>query len=334
MNQIDDMPSQPNIDELLLTPFFNQIDENSTSILAQDEELIANYTSYDLFCLKTRLLLFLKEDEMVQFKKVLLNNRMVVTIKILDGSIERNLTPNEKEQLKGYINEITEEIIISNGRKERSYCLLYYYNTSINIPEEYQQLILPYLEIETDTAKIKIRNSQVFASIPETYNFKNYQEIYEELNIKIVTMLKNAYKEGYIPCDQNFKGNWELVQVNKNTCKPNWNYPSFIPDKSKFLFDRYNNFKINIRIPDNQSFYHLVAKHINPVTFISGYLQFLPNNINEVRQIYTLVEYLKTQDYSFKVSINRLPYKPKKIPENCVIYTLNEGLFPVVISTK
>lgn len=336
---VSSFPSQPYIENILITPFFQQIDITAGTAIDPDiDEMATNYKSYDLFCLKTRLLFYLKSTETVQFKKVLLKDRMMITIDILDGAIEQDLDKKRKYDIQSYIDDICEDIIISKGRNERPTCLVYYYNHNMNIPEEYQRLIISHLEIEkmndSEFTKISIINDKVFARLPEIYNKKSYQAIYQELNDKIVKLLQKAYNNAYIPCDEEFTKRWDLIKVNKTLCKPCWDYPLFIPDKAKFLFDRYKKTLINIPVPRNTSFYHLVAMYISPVTFVSGNIQFEPKNIKEVYEVYTVIDYLKSQDYSFEVKTIRYARIPDKLQENSVVYTLSDGLFPIVVSYK
>lgn len=326
--------NQPSSIHLLKTPYYKDVD--TTPEIIEDgynEELKGNYSSYELFCLKTRLFIYLNRGEDIQFRRVNLENRMVVTVNIIDGSNDVNLNNVRFRELQDMINVICDDSTSSINEKKIPYCLIYTPSRYSDIPLEYQRIILPL--IVSEKYSMTVIDDQVYGRLPGESEAENYLEIHSQLNVDMFTMLGRYYEMGYIPCSSEFTKKWNLVEREKGLCSPKWNYPSFIKNKIEFLIDRFLERPLYISVPQDERFYHAICMYIQPLTIIGGSLCLYPNSIEEVRDIFTTVDFVRNSKYEeLVVETTQLPVKPESIPKSCVVYTIDDTLFPIVLSCE
>jgi len=350
--------SQPSSSHILKTPYYEEIDTSPEVLSIKGaDNVVENYQPYDLFCLRTRLYPYLDVGEDIQFVKETLDARRTITIRILNGGQEVQLNMVRLSLLQDRINMICDDTNASKMKGKRAYCLLYRSSSHQNVPprgdfnrrlvsNEYHRIMLPLLNIDKlcsqKNSDIKIVDGDIFIRLDEGFDEDSYQNVHTKLNVAIYQELTRAYERGYLPCSKEFAEKWDMTCLPehqrvfwKEIASPNWNYPSFIPKKINFLVDRYLDKPLDIVVPQKKSFYHMVASYIQPVLFVAGCLRIFPDNMKSVRKTFAILHYIHESDYSsLNIETTQWPVLPEDIPEKCVVYTIDDSLFPIVLSCQ
>lgn len=213
----------------ILTPFTRTIGENGYD----------NYTPYQLFCLKSRLMSYLIQkygDVSAQFISVyedpggtLSGSFTTLSVHITRNSDPIPLSENDRKEIQTWINYIAGTYPF--------YALILDYKIPLYIKGKlidnlWLKSMLPYLIIPDDinpfVEKGKLHGN--FAHLDD-YNLG-----YNTLLADLIDQIEDMYLSGYIVDAKSIADNWDLIPVSDDgkLYKPNWS-DSNIPNMVRFL---------------------------------------------------------------------------------------------------
>lgn len=186
---------------LVITPYYRTIPNVSTNMCTEEADV--NYTPYDLFCLTTKLSLYLIQIKRTYQPTLIsteLNQRMVFTVQVLDGDTPVELTDAERTKLQDVVNKAMES--------PRTCPLFSIYGYS-KFPKVWLSMILPYLTLPP-TVNPYIEEGTIYIELDSK---TDYMGTYNTLTRSLHDQIENYYKLGVITCDQTFAQQWSLIPL-------------------------------------------------------------------------------------------------------------------------
>lgn len=213
----------------ILTPFTRTIGENGYN----------NYTPYQLFCLKSRLMPYLIQkygDVSAQFISVyedpgstLSGSFTTLSVHITRNSDPIPLSENNRKEIQTWVNYI--------AGSTPFYALILDYKIPLYIKGKlidslWLKSILPYLIIPDDINPF-IENGKLHGTFA---HLDDYNLGYNTLLDDLINQIEDMYLGGYIVSAESIAIDWELVPVSDDgkLYKPNWSDWN-IPDMVRFL---------------------------------------------------------------------------------------------------
>lgn len=276
----------------------------------------ANYNSYSLFCLRTRLLSTMENILGPGFSYNIIptpeDDLMYLKLQIVNGSV--NYTPNSKEL--STLQRSVDQIIANYSEQ----CLIFKardisFDDGYVISKAWISTMLPYIKYRPDIS-IKIEGQYVYANLNQ---FGSYDIISIQIEADIIYNLKEMFLQGYVinPPDFIIK-EWQLVKIIGNDdiddynelYRPNWSDSRLLFNKlSGFLMSRYeNNYQMEfdlLFVNNNWVVRHYIIKILNQefddlslIKFTNDKMILQINNINGfsyqmVLNILAIIEYAR-----------------------------------------
>ena len=262
-----------------------------------------NYSSYMIFCLKSRISNWINNNwdntiEVNFVSKIKSNspNKSYLTVQLLVGGDILELDNKMRKELQMYVNTINLEDLKS--------VLLYGFNTKILlttedgyvIPQDWIREVIYYVNINQKLNPF-INEIGLFVEIG---NYPNYSSMYNKLSVNLVQKLREMYNEGYIiEPSEDIIDNWVLVPLDdKNIIYiPTWTdsrITSAYGTMTDFMTTRINGDKdINYYVGNNQVIRHYLAELLKDkeYKFVGYYINIKIEGLNEAQKIATYIEY-------------------------------------------
>lgn len=209
----------------VLTPFERSI-VDLPSLQCQEENDF-NYRPYDLFALKTKILLpigeILKIPVTIGFETIRLNDRMVMTITAYQGS---DFIPFNEEQNRK-ISKLVDRTIIQRPR----HCALIFLDAPTvdlrgrPVPNDFLRNIIPNFELSEELNAI-IEDDMLLIDLSDA---KEYRIEYDNIQERLSKWLTDAYQNAWVKCDEDFAQDFALMPIESDELliedlyEPIWN---------------------------------------------------------------------------------------------------------------
>lgn len=317
------------------TPFYRTIADPQEGCAPEPN---INYTPYDVFCLKTKINLYLYKkwgSEIIpHFQSLLKDNKyqlVIILEKSTPGETEGKITlsPQDHEELSHYV-----EYLVA---KEPKVCLLFsghfpvYSVKGQRLPSSWVTSLLKYVFIPSQLnpyvnpdglyATLEPLNSiyNNSLSIIEGNLVGSYKDLYTAMVMDIQQQLEVFYSSGYILQAGPIASDWSLEPLDDESLvyRPTWSDSRFAPDLVVFLTERLEGATyIKYQIGDNLVLRHEIAKQLGQeVIFFGVWIKFLSSNLQETRQTISIIEKLK-ENISGQVITHRLSSSQEYTPPN------------------
>lgn len=286
---------------MLNTPYYRTLTLSHT--LGCDDLPDANYVSYDVFCLETRLYPLIRSlfgEINLSFVSVNENNRMELKIElsnpvtINDEPKRSNIIHLDDEQrklLQDKINEITSKYI--------SYCLIDINELHIAsgkiYPLPWLISILRYINVPGEYLPFYHLNG-IYVSFNPYGDFKT---AYNTIVNNLLKTVKEYYESGVVYGAGNIAEKWQLKRLDRNEVvgklfRPMWEDKRFAPDLVSFLIRKIQGNKfIKITITENFVRKHKIALEMNklqiPFTIYDNYVKMEANNLRDAQYYASIV---------------------------------------------
>ena len=304
---------------VILTPYYQTVLNRKFNECVEEPDY--NFNSYNLFCLKTRLLprvqkivgndidilygLKQAENKNIIYTTVVLVNYQTVSEKNqvelnVNQSIEEvQLTQDQRKQIQKDVDEIT--------TKNADACLLMSFNEALVdeggkiVPVNWLEKIVPYVQIDgklnsfvNEYGLHLILTAYTGSVIPYTY-LEKYNQVLLDVRSQIISM----YKAGYLYIypynnrDQLIE-KWDLEMVDQEgfLYRPRWYDLRITKDLVKFLQSRIRGEKtISVSIGYNLVYRHMVAQALKGKNIVFNYENVIiyVKNLTETRQILAIL---------------------------------------------
>jgi len=281
------------------TPFYTINGEYNTVIPGVLSEFKSNYTSYDIFCLNTRLLPLAK-DYLIEYSNVLQGDKLVLYVVIkpkkIDEKIDLSHITDQGTRIINIYGKIPEDIErnikiemsdVFSGDLE-GYCLLS--DFSIGLPKKYVKDMISYLSFDCDYI---IRDKKIYINLSK---YVNYDEIYNSMLMDFVDKMKKFYSMGLIKCDEMFAQDMDLIRVKEDLYMPTWK-SSFIDDITDLLYRIKNQENVRLYIGDFTGAYKYIAENIGDNFIIDN--GFLIMRINNFLQLFYILRVIKDAPWTY-----------------------------------
>jgi len=281
------------------TPFYTINGEYNTVIPGVLSEFKSNYTSYDIFCLNTRLLPLAK-DYLIEYSNILQEDKLVLYVVIkpkkIDEEIDLSHITDEGIKIVNIYEEIPADIErnikiemldVFNGDL-KDYCLLS--DFSIGLPKKYVKDMIPYLSFDCEYI---IRDKKIYINLSK---YVNYDEIYNSMFTDFVDKMKKFYSMGIIKCDETFAQDMDLIRVKEDLYMPSWK-SSFINDITNLLYRIKNQDHVRLYIGDFTGAYKYIAENISDEFIIDN--GFLVIKINDFLQLFYILRVIKDAPWTY-----------------------------------
>lgn len=350
------------------TPFYRTISDPQDGCAPEPN---INYTPYDVFCLETKINLYIYKKwgsgVIPTFRSLLKDNKyqLVISLEKTNNQETPLSSSQDQEDLTRYV-----EHLISY---EPKVCLLFsghfpvYNYKGQRLPSSWVTSFLkyiyippqlnPYVNSEGLYATLEPLNSiyNNSLSIIEGNPVGSYKDLYAAMVMDIQQQLEVFYSLGYILQASSIAENWSLEPLDDEglVYKPNWSDCRFAPDLVSFLTTRLEGeTTIKYYIGDNLVLRHDLTKRLGQeVIFFGVWIKFQSSNLPETRQTISIIEELK-ENVMGQVITYRLPSNPetnkplhedfqrietilkKEDISDYVVYKTEQEGFPQILSIK
>lgn len=302
----------------LITPYYHTLpgDRFGCTTCPKRDQPEYNYSRYDLYCVRTKLKPTLKQEFPgidgidIGFKSEQLNNRMVMTLILRNGSKNislNNLPDTTIVNIQTAIDEAT-----SYFPKE---CLIFQASTITELPTDWIVTMLSIVDLPTD---IKVRmitldnDAYVYGEFdPES----DYVYFSDATQLYILDQLQNMWKQGYIKGAKSIAERWNLKSITESDdlseleiYKPDWYDVRFAPIPVLFLRERIvePHGYIKLSLSSNRVLRHVVAEKLSPLQrdlyFNDSYVYITAYSITDAKEIATNVDMALNDAKSLSVS--------------------------------
>jgi hypothetical protein len=327
------------------TTYFKYLTTEGESCIEPPEP---NYTPYNLFCLHTQIypviMSLLGKNSGIRFESKHHDNKLYVYIIPIKEGERIKLTVFQKDLITTVMNEATTV-------NKLNFCVLITADLKIIsrygiIPYDYKRSILEYINIE-EKYNPYIRDGHVYINLIEE---ENYDKIYNEILINVMTQISTFYEKGYIlHCDR-IKDNWRLISQDEDRelFSPNWWDERIFKYQSpvEFFMNLLDNNFIEIEVGYDMLIRHYISiKLINDkFAYKNSKLRCQIDSYEELKKLLGYIEYVN----SFKGNVITLPCssfeqvemytqvaqkyidQTKEIP--CIGYSVIDSTYPVIFS--
>ena len=353
---------------VILTPYYQTVLNRKYNECVEEPDY--NFNSYNLFCLKTRLLPRVQKilgynvdilygSTQTENKNVIYTNVTLVKYRIgaeknqvelnLNENIEEvSITDDQKKQIQKDVDEIT--------TKDSDACLLMSFNENITddegktIPIDWLEKIIPYVSIDgklnsfvNDNGLHLVLTAYTKADVPYTYSEK-YNQVLIATRNQVISM----YKAGYIyiyPDEHRDKlvHAWDLETVDDDgyLYRPRWFDLRITNDLVKFIQSRMRGERvITVQIGNNFVNRHFVADMFQNKNYTFNFENILiyVSNLTEARQslamLFNALNNAKgtVYTYIFTDRDTLMKYVEEKEIDLYVIYKTEDRLKPYTLS--
>lgn len=242
----------------VVSPFTREIREINR-VECTDEPFF-NHDTYDLFCLKTRLIPFREKifpkGSNLDYKLIRHNDKLRVNI---IPSINGDKVIINEEIRNQFQIELDTLVDLPN-----LHCLLFYHNVKIFsssgklIPISWIKEMTKYVNIPQQYSPY-IQDGDIYIDLSD--ELTQYMHINEKLNSDIAAELKIKYDSGYIVNADKIEKSWNLTNLGNGLFKADWSNERFAPNIVDFLMERLGGKKnIKIYVTENRVIKHNISK--------------------------------------------------------------------------
>ena len=267
-----------------------------------------NYSTYDLFCLSTRMYpivhKLLGPEVKISYDTLSLNeltpsigedpdtDKHYLYLKLSNGGKRvTDLTKSETALLEQAISKITSE--------PDKRCLVFGANTLIfdnqghRISSIWIRSMLGYVDLPFEYDAI-LDNNGFLVKLPDELD--NFMLVYLELAQTIISLVKQMYHEGYVVTTAELAEKWqlELVTGTIELYRPTWSDTRIAPNLNIFLQRAFKGL-FQIKVGKNKITRHQIVTKLGTSeagfrgSFEGDYLRLEVSNLTEVRHILTIV---------------------------------------------
>jgi hypothetical protein len=262
--------------EYIITPYYNHIIKNTNQPFWYEYQS-KNYTPYQFFVLKTRLTPYIKKYQNIGFDSFRYEGQMRYFVNIANAETIIPLTSEQSHHYQQIVNNIISYY--------PNHCTLLYINQTFvtnechkSLPQSFVQSVLPYCYhyIIDQEYEPLLYDDQLLININDkTLNDKKYNDVYDDLQNKMLNYLYHLYEYGVILLndidDQQFINDWQLQPLylgdeDNQLYKTTWTSP-YVYHVTQFLKDQYEQNDVVIDIQEellNGYDYHT----INNIIFV------------------------------------------------------------------
>ena len=199
------------------TPYYKTLVLTPKGIVSRTSNI--NYTPYQVYVLKGRLLDFLNKHYGSTVDIIPMSIRdgfkMRLNFYVSDGSKTFKIEAKIFKEIEQLIEFVTgSEPLLALAYKPKN---------------RYEKLILPFTKLDPRLKPV-YKNGKVYVQADEV---QNYVEVINQLNVDLVTLLEDYYRRGVIfLTNDNLLDKWELDRLNDTSAKPWVSSPGFTRDTS------------------------------------------------------------------------------------------------------
>ena len=275
-----------------------------------------NYSAYDLFCLRTRLLphLAMIDREIdATFLSYQEGDAMRLYICLLKRGDFIEVTEDQAAVLRGAVDY--------HLTRAPSYCLVYHVDlATTEIPKAWLRGVLPYVgpsksDVQDDSY---YDNGGLYVAIGDRVEYAMY---WTEMCLEIEARLIRWYRQGicllHPDLDHRLIADWKYEMIGEadgdEAClyRPTWQDSRFAPCPNSFILDRlYQNNKLCMQIGESLPRRHAIAKALNEIhavfSFYRDQVGFVARDLDEALTIADIAN----------ESMVRLPRKAEAVVAN------------------
>ncbi len=202
------------------TPYYKTLVLDPKGVISRTSDI--NYTPYQVYVLKGRLLDFMNEHYGPTIDVIPMSIRdgfkMRLNFYVSDGSKTFKIEPKKFKEIEQLIEFITgSEPLLALAYKPKN---------------KYEKMILPFMKFDPRLKPV-YKNGKVYVQADET---QNYVEVIDKLNTDLAKLFEDYYKRGVIfLTNDDLLDKWNLNQLDRET--PRLFYPEWI---DKRITDYYH----------------------------------------------------------------------------------------------
>lgn len=190
-----------------------------------------NYSSYDLYVLKTRLTPIAdKYACFIEFPYLEIGNKLMINISLVGDNAKL-----AKDEMTNMLPLIYGDMLLLSDYVIR-------YNNDI-IPRWYIKSIVYNLDFEDN---IVLTDTELLIDLKK---YNDYKCLHERFVKDFTNKIIDCYRDGYFVCNNEFAKNWNLDHIKNNLYKANWKNSFITTNIVQFLAERYLKEPVRIRVP-------------------------------------------------------------------------------------
>ncbi len=280
-----------------LTGGFNSIGASKDQLVCVEEPDF-NYTPYDLFCLRTKLLMAVPDilgySIDIQLPSAEKDNRMFVVVAITLGQEEVEISTSNRDKIRLLVEEYT-----SSDPKS---CLLFSWKASTRLDDgtpidsSWVRSMLPYISIPGQYFP-SVGNNGIYLNLKDVID---YVEVYNSLNMSIRDQIIVMHQNSYMTKMGHIAENWGLISLDedKTLFRATWVDLRFAKSTINFLLSRISGER-RIRMPIRNSWvlrhniYVSLFGKFKEISFDSTNVLVSVDSLSEARQAASIIEYVQ-----------------------------------------
>lgn len=252
----------------VITPYYRPFVEYEDSCTPMQEP---NYTEYDLFCLRTRMELYIRREIDPSLSCVFAGyeykGAVRLYLNVMDAGQFKPIDNEIANKLQKKVDEYTSDVDM------KDYCLLMSVYDIKDFPVAWVKTVMPFISL--DSVYHHFYDDAEGSLFIRYNNLMDYPREFNKDHDILYGWLKNMYKRGVVLLDRvlqkEFISNWKLRQVDSEQddeltlYEPTWKDSRFASDPYLFLIDRLGHMPIDISMGNdliNLCTRHAIAKVI------------------------------------------------------------------------
>ncbi len=353
---------------VILTPYYQTVLNRKYNECVEEPDY--NFTSYNLFCLKTRLLpriqtLLGNDIDMLYGLKQEENKNVIYTSVVLvryqvaaaRNQVELNFNQNTEEvQLSDIQRKQIQKDVDEITTKDSDACLLMGLKESITdesgkiIPGDWLEKIVPYVEIDrklnyfvNEHGLHLVLTSYTGSGIPYTY-LEKYNQILLDIRNQIIAMYKAGYLYIYPYADRDkLISDWDLEMVDQEgfLYRPRWYDLRITNDLVRFIQLRMRGKRtIEVSIGNNLEYRHVVAERLKDKNIVFNredvilYVRDLTETRQTLAMLFNALNGAKGKVYVYLFSDRNMikKYVDENGLKSYVVYKTEDRIKPYTLS--